>query len=128
MNNADYIRDLRPLLPAEAFRPDPWTYAPIGIHVAIMVMGWFATWYVPHLLWPVVGLVIGNSAAAICLYAHEVSHRSVTTNKYLLYPTEVLLWGLVAIPATLWQRVHGSHLQVIPRLKRSEPYLDATRI
>ena len=49
------------------------------------------------------------AAAAICLYAHEVSHRSVTTNKYLLYPTEVLLWGLVAIPATLWQRVHGAH-------------------
>jgi fatty acid desaturase len=109
MNNADYIRDLRPLLPAEAFRPNPWAYVPICIHVAIIVTGWFATWYVPHVLWPVVGLVIGNSAAAICLYAHEVSHRSVTTNKYLLYPTEVLLWGLVAIPATLWQRVHGAH-------------------
>jgi fatty acid desaturase len=109
MNNADYIRDLRPLLPAEAFRPNPWAYAPICIHVAIIVAGWFATWYVPHVLWPVVGLVIGNSAAAICLYAHEVSHRSVTTNRWLLYPTEVLLWGLVAIPATLWQRVHGAH-------------------
>ena len=29
---------------------------------------------------------------------------------------------------TLWQRVRGSQLQVIPRLKRSEPDLDATRI
>jgi fatty acid desaturase len=109
MNNADYIRELRPLLPSEAFRPNPWAYLPICIHVAIMVAGWIATRYVPHLLWPVVGLVIGNSASIICLYAHEVSHRSVTTNKYLLYPTEVLLWGLVAIPATLWQRVHGAH-------------------
>src|SRR4249919_766548 len=80
MNNADYIRDLRPLLPAEAFRPNPWAYVPIGIHVAIMVTGWFATQWGPHILWPVEGLVIGNSAAAICLYAHEVSHRSVTTN------------------------------------------------
>jgi fatty acid desaturase len=109
MNNADYIRDLRPLLPAEAFRPNPWAYLPICIHVTIIVTGWFATRWVPHVLWPMVGLVIGNSAAAICLYAHEVSHRSVTTNRYLLYPTEVLLWGLVAIPATLWQRVHGAH-------------------
>jgi len=109
MNNADYIRDLRPLLPAEAFRPNPWAYLPICIHVAIIVTGWFATQWVPHVTWPLVGLVIGNSAAAICLYAHEVSHRSVTTNKWLLYPTEVLLWGLVAIPATLWQRVHGAH-------------------
>src|SRR5690242_1210464 len=109
MNNADYIRELRPLLPAEAFRPNPWAYVPISIHVAIIVTGWFATWYVPHVLWPAVGLVIGSSAAAICLYAHEVSHRSVTTNKNLLYPTEVLLWGLVPRPATLRLRVHGAH-------------------
>jgi fatty acid desaturase len=109
MNNADYIRELRPLLPAEAFRPNPWAFVPISLHVAIIVTGWFAMRWVPHAAWPLVGLVIGNSASIIGLYAHEVSHRSVTTSRYLLYPTEVLLWGLVFIPATLWRRVHGAH-------------------
>jgi fatty acid desaturase len=109
MNNADYIRELRPLLPAEAFRPNPWAYVPICVHLAIIVTGWLVIRHLPHLAWPVIGLVIGNSASIIGLYAHEVGHRSVTTNRYLLYPTEVLLWGLVFIPATLWQRVHAAH-------------------
>ena len=43
MNNADYIRALRPALPAEAFRPNPWAYVPIGINLAIVVGGWIAT-------------------------------------------------------------------------------------
>ena len=109
MNNADYVRELRPLLPAEAFRPDPWAYVPIEFHLAIVIAGWVATRYVPHLWWPVLGLVIGNSMSILSFYAHDVSHRSVTTNTYLLYPTEAVLWGLIFVPATLWRRVHGTH-------------------
>ncbi len=109
MNNIGYMRVLQPLLPAEAFRPNPWAYVPISMHLAIMLAGWTASQYVPSIWWPVLGLMVGNSMSALHLYAHEVSHRSVTTNKYLLYPTTVVLWGLVFIPATLWQRIHGAH-------------------
>jgi fatty acid desaturase len=109
VNNIEYVRVLRPLLPAEAFRPNPWAYVPISIHLAIMLAGWIASQYVPGIWWPVLGLMVGNSMSVLHLYAHEVSHRSVTTNKYLLYPTAVLLWGLMFMPATLWQRIHGAH-------------------
>jgi fatty acid desaturase len=109
MNNADYVRTLRPMLPAEAFRPNPWAYVPISIHLAIMIAGWIACAYVPHIWWPVIGLVVGNSLSALSFLAHDVSHRSVTTNKYLLYPTELILWALMFVPATLWRRVHGTH-------------------
>jgi fatty acid desaturase len=109
MNNADYVRELRPALPADAFRPNTWAYVPISIHLAIVVAGWVATNYVPHIWWPVLGLVVGNSVSVLSFYAHDVTHRSVTTNKYLLYPTELLLWGLIFVPASLWRRVHGTH-------------------
>jgi len=109
MNNAEYVRILRPLLPAEAFRPNSWAYVPITLHLAIMFAGWTLSRYVPSIWWPLIGLMVGNSMSVLCLYAHEVSHRSVTTNKYLLYPTAVVLWGLMFIPATLWERVHGAH-------------------
>jgi fatty acid desaturase len=109
MNNAEYVRILRPLLPAEAFRPNTWAYVPITGHVAIVVAGWTLCGYVAHGWWPLIGLVVGNSVSALAFLAHDVSHRSVTTNKYLLYPTEVFLWGLVLIPATLWRRIHGTH-------------------
>src|SRR5262249_54809021 len=109
MNNADYVRELRPHLPAEAFRPNARAYLPICIHLAIVVAAWIATRHVPHIWWPVLGLVVGNSVSVLSFYAHDVSHRSVTTNKYLLYPTEVVLWGLIFVPASLWRRVHGTH-------------------
>lgn len=109
MNNAEYVRELRPHLPAEAFRPNAWAYVPISIHLAIVLTGWIATRYVPHIWWPALGLVVGNSVSVLSFYAHDVSHRSVTTNRYLLYPTELLLWGLIFVPASLWRRVHGTH-------------------
>jgi len=70
---------------------------------------WIATRYVPHILWPVIGLVVGNSMSILSFYAHDVSHRSVTTNKYLLYSTELVLWSLIFVPASLWRRLHGTH-------------------
>jgi fatty acid desaturase len=109
MNNADYVRALRPLLPAEAFRPNGWAYAPITIHLAIVIAGWILTRHVAHGWWPLIGLVVGNSVSALAFLAHDVSHRSVTTNKFLLYPTELVLWALILIPATLWRRVHATH-------------------
>jgi fatty acid desaturase len=109
MNNADYVRELRPQLPAEAFRPNPWAYVPITLNLAIIIAGWIATRHVPHVWWPVLGLVVGNSMSILSFYAHDVAHRSVTTNRYLLYPTELVLWGLIFLPASLWRRVHGTH-------------------
>src|ERR1051325_10970664 len=109
MNNADYIRTLRPALPPEAFRPNPWAYVPITINLAIVIAGWVATRHVPHAWWPVLGLVVGNSMSILSFYAHDVTHRSVTTNRWLLYPTELVLWSIIFVPASLWRRVPGTH-------------------
>jgi fatty acid desaturase len=109
MNNADYIRALRPALPAEAFHPNPRAYLPIGINLAIVIAGWIATRHVAHAWWPVLGLVVGNSASILSFYAHDASHRSITTNKFLLYPTELVLWSIILVPASLWRRLHGTH-------------------
>jgi fatty acid desaturase len=109
MNKADYLRAVRPSLPPEAFRPNPWAFVPISIHLAIIVAGWIATHHVAAAWWPLIGLVVGNSMSALAFLAHDVTHRSVTTSKLLLYPTELLLWGLIMLPASLWRRVHGTH-------------------
>jgi fatty acid desaturase len=100
---------LRPSLPPRALRPDPRTLLPIGIHLAIMVACLIASRYVAHIWWPVLGLVIGNSRGALSFFAHDVSHRSVVANRYLLYPIELVLWSSVFIPVTLWRRVHQAH-------------------
>ncbi len=109
IGHAEYVRKLREELPPAAFRPDPYAYVPIVINLAIVLGGWVAIHYTRSPYWPWIGLVIGNSMAAIAFYAHDVSHRSVTTNRYLLYPTEVVLWGIMFLPATLWRRLHATH-------------------
>ena len=109
MNNAEYVRTLRPCLPSQAMHPDPWALLPIGAHLAIMAGCVVASRYVASIWWPVLGLAIGNSRGALSFFAHDVSHRSVVTNRYLLYPIELVLWSSVFMPVTLWRRVHQAH-------------------
>ncbi len=109
IGHAEYVRKLREELPPEAFRPNPYAYVPIVINFAIVIGGWIAIHYTGPKWAPLFGLIIGNSMAALAFLAHDVFHRSVTTNRYLLYPTEVALWGIMFLPATLWRRLHAAH-------------------
>ena len=103
------LRKLRPLLPAEAFVPYAGAYLWIAAHLCIVVAGWIGCRYLPSVWWPALSLVIGNSFAALSCFAHDVSHGTVTQNRYLYYPTELVLWALLYMPATIWRRIHGSH-------------------
>lgn len=109
VSHAEYARTLRMLLPNDALRPNARAYIPITIHLAIIVLGWIALRYATPTWWPLITLAVGNSMACLSFLAHDVAHQSVTTNRYLLYPTELVLWSLMFIPATLWRRVHGAH-------------------
>jgi fatty acid desaturase len=109
MNNADYIRAVRPHLPPDALRPNPWAGVPIAIHLTIVVACIVASRYTPSAYWPVLGLVAGISRGALSFLAHDVSHRTVVTHRYLMYPVELILWGMVFMPATMWRRVHHAH-------------------
>lgn len=109
MTNTDYVRVLRPLLPPQAFAADTRKLIPTAIHVTIVIGGWFTFRVIPHYLWPVLGLIIGNSTAALAFIGHDISHRSVVKNRKLLYLVELIVWTLVNVPTTMWRRVHGGH-------------------
>jgi len=109
LRRADYVTRLRPLLPARAFRPNARAYVPITIHVVIIICAWIACHYSNRLWWPLITVVIGNSMSCLAILAHDVSHRSVTRNRHLLYPTELVLFGLILLPPTLWRRLHAMH-------------------
>ena len=109
LRHSDYVATLRPLLPAEAFRPNPGAFFPIALHITIIVCGWIACRYLPRPWWPLIALGIGNSSACIAFLAHDFSHRSVTKSWTLLYPMEFVLLGLNLFPATLWRRLHAAH-------------------
>jgi fatty acid desaturase len=109
LGHADYVKSLRPNLPPDAFRPDPRGYLRIGLHFGISIAGFVALRASPHAWWPLIGLVIANSAAALPFLGHDLSHRTIVTHRYLLYPTELVLWSLLFVPVTLWRRLHNAH-------------------
>jgi len=109
MNNGHYIEALRPRLPPEALRPYPRACVAICMHLAILTGCVFACAYSSSGWWFVLGLVAGNSRAALSFLAHDVSHRSVVTNRYLLYPLELILLSPVFAPVTVWRKVHQAH-------------------
>jgi fatty acid desaturase len=100
---------LRPNLPPDAFRPDPRRYLRIALHLGIAIAGFVALRFSHHAQWPLIGLVLANNAAALPFLGHDLSHRTIVTHRYLLYPTELVLWSLLFVPVTLWRRLHNAH-------------------
>ena len=107
MRHVDYARVLRPLLPAEAFRPAPQKMLPAAAHCAVVLVTWTAFRFAPPLLYPILALVAGHSLACLALAAHEVSHGAVLRQKLAARCLETVLWTLNWIPATMWRRLHN---------------------
>jgi fatty acid desaturase len=109
MNSSDYARVLMPEIPRQAFEPAPRKLLIVAVHLGVIIGGWIALPLVGHVYRLPLSLAIGLSLSCIALIAHDVSHRNVVNNKFLLYPLELLLWSLVCVPATVWRRVHSYH-------------------
>ncbi len=107
--HTDYVRTLMPLLPREAFVPNPRKLYVIAFHIAIVVIGVAACRFIDKSYWPLLSIPIGISMGAMAFLAHDVSHRSVVRDRRLLYLTELAIWGILFIPPTVWRRVHASH-------------------
>jgi fatty acid desaturase len=109
LGHADYVKSLRPHLPRDAFRPDPRSYLRIVLHVGVICAGVVAFRLCSHAWWPLICLLVANSAATLPFLGHDLSHRTIVTHRYLLYPTELVLWSLIFVPVTLWRRLHNAH-------------------
>jgi fatty acid desaturase len=112
---AAYARQVRPLLPSDAFAPARSRALWIPLHYAIIALLVWAlgSGHVPWPLWPVVSLVIGGSMAGVTFVAHEALHGGVMRGRVAV---RVLGWlGFLpfCISPQLWMawhnRVHHNH-------------------
>jgi fatty acid desaturase len=112
---ASYAKELRPLLPADAFSPARSRALWLPVHgVAIAMLVWaLATGYLPGWSWPLVSIAIGCSMAGITFLAHETLHGGVVRGRvwvrligwlgFLPFCVSPILW-------TAWHnRVHHNH-------------------
>ena len=106
--HSHYLRQIRPLLPPDAFAPAPGKLWIMAVHLIIITLAYvgfrysMATW-----LWLTLSIIIGHSLGCLAFLSHELSHGVMIRGARLRYCLEVLFWGLNIIPATIWRRVHN---------------------
>lgn len=110
---AEYAKKLRPLLPVEAFIPDPSKLGILFINLTILILGWAIAsdldrWPV-YLLWLYLPLavVMGNSVIVLLFSSHNVMHGSVIKNSRLIRVISLLGLTMLWMPPTLWKAVHN---------------------
>ena len=110
---AGYARELRPLLPAEAFEPDRTLLPLSAINGAILLLGWLMAdrldrWPLPWLpLWLPFALIMGNSVFVLGLSMHELLHGSGVRGLARRRLVALLGFGLLWMTPTLWQAAHN---------------------
>ncbi len=101
------VGTLRRRLPRETFGRTPGRLLAIVPHALVVTGGVAVAPPCPPLALPIVMLLCGHSLACLAFIAHELSHGSILPPGRLRAALEVFLWGMIAIPATMWRRIHN---------------------
>ena len=110
---AGFARELRPLLPSEAFEPDRTLLPLSAINGAILLLGWLMAdrldqwppFWLP--LWLPFALIMGNSVFVLGLSMHDLLHGSVVRGPQRRRLVALLGFSMSWMTPTLWQAVHN---------------------
>ena len=110
---SSFARELRPLLPAEAFEPDRTLLPLSAINGAILLLGWLMAdrldqWpplWLP--LWLPFALIMGNSVFVLGLSMHDLLHGSAVRGPQRRRLVALLGFSMSWMTPTLWQAVHN---------------------
>ncbi len=113
IHQSAYAKKLRPLLPPNAFEPDPSKLAILLINLGILLLGWGIADYLDR--WPVylLGLylplaaIMGNSIIVLLFSSHDLMHGSVQKKSRLTYPIAFLGLSMLFMPPTQWKSLHN---------------------
>ncbi|MGV0025458.1 fatty acid desaturase family protein [Phormidesmis priestleyi] len=113
LHQSKYAKALRPLLPAEAFAPDPSKLAILLANLVILILGWVIASTLSHwsigLLWLFlpIAIIMGNSVTVLLFSVHNLMHGSVVKNSRLSYAISLSALAVWWMPPTLWKAVHN---------------------
>jgi len=112
---AEYAKKLHPLLPSEAFLPDPNKLWILIINLVILILGWAIAshldqWPV-YLLWLYLpfAVLMGNSVIALSFSSHDLMHGSVTRNSRMIRVLSLLGVAVLWTPPTFWREIHNKN-------------------
>ncbi|WP_333270574.1 MULTISPECIES: fatty acid desaturase [unclassified Microcoleus] len=113
IHQSAYAKKLRPLLPPNAFEPDPSKLAILLINLGILLLGWGIADYLDrwsvYLLWLYLPLaaIMGNSIIVLLFSSHDLMHGSVQKKSRLTYPIAFLGLSMLLMPPTQWKSLHN---------------------
>jgi fatty acid desaturase len=113
IHQSAYAKKLRPLLPSDAFEPDPSKLAILLINLGILLLGWGIADYLDrwpvYLLWLYLPLaaIMGNSIIVVLFSSHDLMHGSVQKKSRLTYPIAFLGLSMLFMPPTQWKSLHN---------------------
>lgn len=113
IHQSAYAKKLRPLLPPDAFDPDPSKLAILLINLGILLLGWGIADYLDrwpvYLLWLYLPLaaIMGNSIIVLLFSSHDLMHGSVQKKSRLTYPIAFLGLSMLLMPPTQWKSLHN---------------------
>ena len=108
-NLQHYAREVRPHLPAEAFRPATGRLAWLPVHLAIVlglssyIVAAAPPWYVALLC----AVVAGQSWAGLAFLAHETLHHAVTKSRVVERLVGYFGLGIFCLSPVLWTAWHN---------------------
>jgi fatty acid desaturase len=110
---ASVARQLRPLLPPEAFHTDPSRLALVLINLALLALGWTMARSLVHCplaalpLFLPFTLVMGNAVVVLLFATHDLLHGRQTGWNGGRRLVALLALALLWMPPTLWRAVHN---------------------
>ena len=108
LSHSQYVKELRALLPSEAFAPAPNKLSLMFAHAGIILCSYLTFAHSRQgLVWFALSLIIGHSLGCLAFLTHELSHGAILRSHRPRYWLEVFFWSLNIIPATVWRRVHN---------------------
>jgi fatty acid desaturase len=110
---AGYARQLRPLLPPEAFHGSRERLTLLLINGLILLLGWRMAgglhrwpWPAPLLFLPL-ALVMGNAVIVLGFASHDLLHGNAVGRGWLRRALALLPFGMLWMPPTLWLAAHN---------------------
>lgn len=112
-SHVQYAKELRPLIPAEAFQASNHKIVILLINGLILLLGWGIadkldqwSWYWLWLYLPIV-LIMANAVVVMLFITHEILHSKTIKNPLFREMTSVLSLSMLWMTPSLWKAVHN---------------------
>ncbi|ELR99527.1 fatty acid desaturase [Gloeocapsa sp. PCC 73106] len=113
ISRAEYAKNLRPLIPTIAFKPNHSKILLLPINALILLLGWGIadqldqwSWYWLWLYLPI-ALIMGNAVIALLFITHDTLHSKTIFRPWLRQVTTVLSLSMLWMTPSFWKVVHN---------------------